>query len=145
MTDAYNNPEPGKSGEENSILSAIKGNPKALYGLIAAIAIVTLGLALFGGGESKVVVNTAISKGQSVVLENPNGGLSHVTAAPGMMGAQTAEEDVEQDICVANSGTHATVEDEQVTGLLPYVKVAISDGPCQGKSGWTSKVNVKGQ
>jgi len=91
------------------------------------------------------VAKAAITKGQSVVLENPNGGLSHVTAAPGMMGAQTAEEDVEQDICVAVPGTPATVEDEQVTGMLPYVKVAITGGPCQGKSGWTTKVNVKAQ
>ena len=145
MTETNNNPELGKGNDASNIVSALKGNPKALYGLIGAIAIVTLGLALFGGNESKVTVNAVFSKGQTVVLENPNGGLSHVTAAPGMMGAQTAEEDVEQDICVANPGTHGTVEDEQVTGLLPYIKVAITDGPCQGKSGWTSKVNVKGQ
>lgn len=142
MTD-NNNLDAGNAAA--GALSAIKNNPKALYGLIGAIVVGSLALALSGGDDSKAVAKAAITKGQSVVLENPNGGLSHVTAAPGMMGAQTAEEDVEQDICVAESGTPATVEDEQVTGMLPYVKVAITGGPCQGKSGWTTKVNVKAQ
>ena len=55
-----------------------------------------------------------------------------------------AEEDQEQSVCVTKAGTKATVEEEMVVGQLPFVKVKVLDGDCQGKSGWTSKVNVKG-
>lgn len=145
MSDSNNNPGAGAGNAALGILNTLKSNPKALYALIAAIAIGSLTMALTGGQDGQVHVKTAVSKGQSVLLENPNGGLSHVTAAPGMMGAQTAEEDQDQDICNAKPGTRATIEEEQVTGQLPYVKVNITDGDCQGKSGWTSKVNVKAQ
>ena len=135
--------------EDNSnagagIINTLKTNPKALYALIAAIAIGSLTLAMTGGGEGgKVQVKAAVSMGQAVNLDNPNGGLSHLTATPGLISASDAEEDSDLNICRAPAGSHATVEEEQVVGLLPFVKVAVTDGECQGKTGWTSKVNVR--
>ncbi len=135
--------------EDNSnavagIINTLKTNPKALYALIGAIAVGSLTIAMTGGGEGgKVQVKAAVSLGQSVTLENPNGGLSHLTATPGLISASDSEEDSDLNICQAPSGSHATVEEEQVVGLLPFVKVAVTDGDCQGKTGWTSKVNVK--
>lgn len=125
------------------ILETLKTNPKAMYAAIGAGILVILGvLSLSGGGGTQAKIAT-IGPGQSVVLENPNGGVSHLTAVPGMQSASEAEENQEVSICVAPEGTRATVEQEQMVGLLPYVKLNITDGVCQGKSGWTSKVNIK--
>ena len=122
--------------------SAIKSNPKLIGGLVAVV-VGGLLLSLAGGGSTGTVAKPILSAGQAVTLENPNGGLSHVTAGPGMMSSSVSEEDKDQSICTAKSGTRGTVEDQQVIDMLSYVKVKISDGDCQGKSGWTSAMNVK--
>ena len=123
--------------------SAIKSNPKLVGGLVGAVVVGGLLLSLAGGGSTGTVAKPILSAGQAVTLENPNGGLSHVTAGPGMMSSSVSEEDKDQSICTAKSGTHGTVEDQQVIDMLSYVKVKINDGDCQGKSGWTSAMNVK--
>lgn len=125
------------------IINTFKTNPKATYALLGAVVVIVL--AVLGTGETesgKVQVKAAVSLGQAVTLENPNGGLSHLTATPGLVSA-SEDEDSDLNICVAPSGSHATIEEEQVVGLLPFVKVTVTDGECQGKAGWTSKVNVK--
>jgi len=123
--------------------SALKSNPKLIGGLVGAVVVGGLLLSLATGGSTGSVPKVMLSSGQAVTLENPNGGLSHVTAGPGMMSTSVSEEDKEQSICTAKSGTHGTVEDQQVIDMLTYVKVKISDGDCQGKTGWTSLMNVK--
>ncbi|MGI9212201.1 MAG: hypothetical protein ACR2HF_06980 [Methylococcaceae bacterium] len=132
------------NGAVASILETLKTNPKAMYAAIGAGLLLILGvLSLSGGGSSTQAKIPTIGPGQSVVLGNPNGGDSHLTAVPGMQSASEAEENQEVSICVAPEGTRATVQEEQLVGLLPYVKLNIIDGVCQGKSGWTSKVNIK--
>lgn len=125
------------------LIETLKSNPKARYAVIGAAVVVLLALMLGGGEEAKKVPTAVISVGSAVTLENPNGGNSHLTTVPGLMSASEAEEDKEQSVCVAKAGTKATVEEEQVVGRLPFVKVKVTDGECQGKSGWTSKVNIK--
>ncbi len=124
-------------------LSSIKSNPMALYGGIAAVVLGGLGYFLIGGNSQSEVRNVSFSQGQEVVIENPNGGLSHITAGPGMMSASVSEEDREQSICTAQPGTHGQIEELQVIDLLSYVKVRMTDGECEGKSGWTTKTNIK--
>lgn len=122
----------------------LQNNPKLLYILIGVVAVGSLTMALTGGGDGgKVQIQATISSGQSVTLNNPNGGLSHLTATPGLISASDAEEDSDLNVCKAPAGSHGTVEEETVVGLLPFVKVAVTDGECQGKTGWTSKVNVR--
>jgi hypothetical protein len=122
----------------------LQNNPKLLYILIGVVAVGSLTMALMGGGDGgKVQIQAAISSGQSVTLNNPNGGLSHLTATPGLISASDAEEDSDLNVCKAPAGSHGTVEQETVVGLLPFVKVTVTDGECQGKTGWTSKVNVR--
>ncbi len=125
------------------IVETLKSNPKALYAAIGALVVIVLVLAMSGGGQ-EVQVKTALSVGQQVILDNPNGGGSHLTTTPGLMSTSEAEEDQEQSVCLTKAGTKAMVEEEMVVGQLPFVKVKVLDGDCQGKSGWTSKVNVKG-
>jgi hypothetical protein len=139
------NDNDNKAAALQNIIETLKTNPKARYGLIGAAVVVVLAMVFGGGGdEVKEVAVKSVSVGQAVVLENPNGGTSHLSTAPGLVSASTAEEDLEQSVCVAPGGTKATVEEEQVVGLLSYVKVKVLDGECQGKSGWTSKFNIKG-
>ena len=126
-----------------NLLATLKANPKLLVGLVGGIAIGGLALNLMGGSDSRPIVNAAMASGQSVTIENPNGGLSHITAAPGMMSASVSEEDVDQSICTARPGTHGVVEEVQVIDLLQYVKVKITDGDCAGKTGWTTRTNLK--
>lgn len=132
---------PSKAAQ--GIVETLKSNPKALYAAIGALVVIVLVLAMSGGGQ-EVQVKTALSVGQQVILDNPNGGGSHLTTTPGLMSTSEAEEDQEQSVCLTKAGTKATVEEEMVVGQLPFVKVKVLDGDCQGKSGWTSKVNVKG-
>ncbi|MDF9391664.1 MULTISPECIES: hypothetical protein [Methylococcus] len=138
------------SNENNSegsakanILDTLKANPKALYAIGGAVVVILLALAMGGGGSGEVQVKTAVQVGQTVVVSNPNVGDSQLTAAPGLMNVASGEEENdEQKICVVKSGTRATVEEESIVGALPFVKLKILDGACEGKSGWTSKVNV---
>lgn len=127
-----------------NIVDNLKSNPKLLY--IGAGAIVLAGIALsMGGGGSEPQARrvAAVSVGQTVTLENPNGGMSHLANAPGMVGvSDSGEEKGEHSICVVPAGTRAQIEEEQVV-LIPFVKVTVLDGSCQGNSGWTSKINVK--
>ena len=126
-----------------NLIAALKANPKARYALIGAVVVIVLALVLSGGSEVAQRTPATLSVGQSVILENPNGGNSHLTSGPGLLNTSGAEEDKEQSVCLAKSGTKAIVREEQVVGQLPFVKVEITDGDCKGKSGWTSKVNVK--
>ncbi len=111
--------------------------------LAGLVALSSAALVLSGCGDDKTSGPIALSNGQSITLENPNGGLSHLTSGPGILSASVAEEDREQTICTAQAGTHGTIEEQQVIDLLSYVKIKITDGECEGKTGWTSKTNIK--
>ncbi len=126
-----------------NVIHTLKTNPKAMYALVGAVVVVILATFMGGGSEGTKITAAAVQIGQTVTLENPNGGNSHLTLGPGMVSASDAEEDKDQSVCVAKGGAKATVEEEQVVGMLPFVKVKVLDGECQGKTGWTSKVNIK--
>lgn len=124
------------------VLETLKTNPKARYALIGAVVVVILA-SFMGGGEEVTKVNTAaVSIGQTVTVENPNGGNSQLTTAPGMMGVADPE-DTDQNVCLVKGAAKGTIEEEQIAGMLSYVKVKMIEGDCQGKAGWTSKINIK--
>lgn len=131
------------AGAAQGIVETLKTNPTARYVLIGAIVVAILAMLMGGGEDVKKVPTAVVSVGSAVTLDNPNGGNSHLTTVPGLVSASDAEEDKDQSVCLAKAGTKATVEEEQVVGMLPFVKVKVLEGDCQGKSGWTSKVNVK--
>lgn len=132
------------AGAAQNIIEILKTNPKARYAVIGAAVVVVLAMFMGGGSEVKQRPIATVSSGQTVTLENPNGGKSHLTAVPGLMSTSDAEEDKEQSVCVAEAGNRGTVEEEQVVGLLSFVKIKVTEGNCQGKTGWTSKINIKG-
>ena len=132
------------------LINTLKTNRKAQYAAGAVVAVILLATFMGGGGgqlpqRGQAVVNT----GQTVILENPNGGNSHLTQGPGLMSAADAEEDKDQSVCLAKAGTQGKVVEVQMIpvlggGSLPFVKIEVLDGDCKGKTGWTSKVNIKG-
>ncbi|SMF95315.1 hypothetical protein SAMN02949497_2675 [Methylomagnum ishizawai] len=131
-------PAPAAQG----LLETLKTNRNAQYALGGAVVVVFLA-SFMGGGDEVTKVNTAaVAIGQTVTVENPNGGNSQLTLAPGMMGAADPE-DTEQNVCLVKGAAKGTIEEEQIAGLLAYVKVKMLEGDCQGKSGWTSKINIK--
>lgn len=144
MSDENENKE-SKESKPNAVTNIInffKSNPKALYALLGAVVVVALAIAMGGGGE-EIQVKTAVSSGQAVTLENPNIGDTQLMAVPGKLSSIEAEGEEGQNVCLAKKGTAATVDEETTVNYIPYVKVTVKDGPCQGKSGWTPKVNVK--
>lgn len=126
-----------------NVLEVLKTNPTARYVLIGAAAVALLAMFMGGGSEVQQKAPTTVTTGQSVTLENPNGGMSQLTMAPGLISTSDAEEDKDQNVCIAEPGNKGTVEEEQVVGLLSFVKVKVAEGNCQGKTGWTSKINLK--
>ena len=128
---------------EGIIMSKQPINPKALYALIAIVALISLIKAVTGEDAGQVQVRAPVTSGQGIILDNPNGGLSHLTVSPGLMNAVDSEDDSDQSVCTVPPGTHGIGEEEQVVGLLPFVKVKVTDGECQGQTGWTSKINLK--
>jgi len=139
MSEESNNSNNAVAG----IIETLKTNPKAVYAAVGGVVGLIILVLSMGGGDGQKAKIASIGPGQTVTLENPNGGSSHLTAVPGMQSASEAEENQEVSICVAVGGTRATVVEEQMVGMLPYVKLNVIDGDCQGKSGWTSKVNIK--
>jgi hypothetical protein len=126
------------------IIETLKTNPTARYVLIGAVVVVLLASFMGGGdGGAPATVIPSISVGQAVTVENPNGGDSMLAVAPGMM-AVADPEDTEQNVCLVKGAAKGkVVEGEQVAAGLSYVKVEMLEGECKGRSGWTSKVNVK--
>jgi hypothetical protein len=122
-----------------------QNNPKALYGGIAGLVIV-LWFLMSGSGGGDVKVSVKVGPGQTVTLNNPNGGKSLIDEQPGNFSMNA--EDEKSFICYAEANTSAKVLDETMIptmggASLPFVKVEITSGSCQGKSGWTSKTNIK--
>ncbi|QSA98739.1 hypothetical protein [Methylococcus sp. EFPC2] len=127
-------------GGAAAVLNILKTNPKALYVVGGAVVAVILLLTLRGGDGEIAQVRTNVSVGQTVTVRNPNIGDTLLVAVPGKLGS--ADTGDEENICVVKPGATALLEEETVANTISFVKVAIQDGECQGKSGWTPKVNI---
>jgi hypothetical protein len=126
-----------------TMLGNFKSNPKIAYVIIGAVAVIGIVLGLSGGSSETQVAKAAISVGQSVTLQNPNGGDTQLNAIPQLVSVAMTEEDDKQIICHVTPGTRGVVEAEQAVGALQFVKVKVTEGPCQGNGGWVAKINVQ--
>jgi len=124
------------------VIEVLKTNATARYAAIGGAAAIMLGIFMSGGDGGTKMAAVQLSAGQTVTVENPNGGNSMLAVAPGMM-AVADPEDTEQNVCLVKGAAKGKVEEEQVAGMLSYVKVTMTDGECKGKTGWTSKTNVR--
>lgn len=129
-----------QGGGVAALINTLKTNPKAMYIAGGAVLAVIVLMMMRGGDGEIAQVRTNVSVGQSVTVRNPNIGDTLLVAVPGKLGS--ADTGDEENICVVKPGATATLEEETVVNTIAFVKVAIQDGECQGKSGWTPKVNI---
>ena len=121
-----------------------QSKPKVFYGGLAAVVIIVLFLLIGGGDTSQAPqVQATLKAGATYRLVNPNGGEVLLVAVPGQFSSADYNEEDTQNICVVDSNTQVVLQEETFVNYIHYVKVKPSAGPCAGKSGWTSKVNIK--
>lgn len=129
-----------------SIDSLKKLDPKIQIAI--GVGVLVFGWLIFspsGDSGQQTIVDT--QKGQSYIVENPNGNTVKLTKAPGVSGGMTdsAEDEGIDDsiVCLVKGGPHGIVEDITLGGLgLRFVKVKITEGTCKDKSGWISAINL---
>lgn len=120
-------------------------NKKVIYGAIGAVALIIIFMIFSSGSDSKLSPNLtkALTMGQTYTLDNPNHGGVLLVKVPGKFGSREDESKDSDNVCVVDGGTAAVVEEETVINYMHFVKVKPQQGDCSGKSGWTSKINVK--
>lgn len=124
----------------NSVLGLQKSNPKVLYGGAVALLIFILFTFVGSGTEDSVQMSMNLVNGQNYVMKNPNGGEVLLTIRP-IFGSAGSGEDT--NVCLVKPDTVVKVVEQTMANYIIYIKVEPQGGDCQGKSGWTSKVNIK--
>ncbi len=136
-------------GKYLALMMALKEkNPLVFYGGIGALVLLVLGLFLLGGGGVEQARVPTIQVGQTYKLVNPNvsgGGDVLLLQAPGRMGSTDPELREKEEVCVVKAGTPAKAVEQTAVNYVKFVKVEPLSGDCQGKSGWTSLVNLKAE
>lgn len=130
-----------------SIDSLKKLSPKTLVAIGVGVLILSwLVFSPSGDLGKRNIVDT--QKGQSYIIENPNGSTVKLTKAPGVSGGMTdsAEDEGIDDsiVCLVKDAPQGTVENVTVGNLgLRFVQVKITGGACKDKSGWISAINLR--
>ncbi|MCI0653785.1 MAG: hypothetical protein L0Y39_04840 [Methylococcaceae bacterium] len=124
----------------NQLVGYLKTNPKALYGVGVVLLIFFLFTFVGSGTKDSAQMGLALVNNQDYVMKNPNGGGVLLTASP-IFGSAGSGEDA--NVCLVKPDTVVKVLEQTMANYIVYIKVAPQSGDCQGKSGWTSKVNIK--
>lgn len=124
----------------NNVLALQKSNPPVFYGVSVALLIVILFMFVGSGAEDSAQMGVALANNQDYVMKNPNGGDVLLTTRP-IFGSAGSGEEI--NVCLVKPDTTVKVLEQTLANYIPYVKVAPLSGDCQGKSGWTSRVNIK--
>ncbi|MGH8475596.1 MAG: hypothetical protein ACRERS_01745 [Methylococcales bacterium] len=124
----------------NNLIVYFKQNPKIALGGGALLLIFFLYTFVGSGAEDSQQMSLALVMNQDYVMKNPNGGNVLLTARP-IFGSAGSGEDL--NVCLVKPDTVVKVVEQTIANYIPYIKVTPQSGDCQGKSGWTSKVNIK--
>lgn len=124
----------------NSLVAYLKANPKMAIGVGVALVIFFLFNFCGSGAEDSKQMGIALVMNQDYVLKNPNGGEVLLTTRP-VFGSAGSGEDT--NVCLVKPDTVVKVVEQTIANYISYIKVTPQAGDCQGKSGWTSKVNIK--
>lgn len=117
-----------------------KSNPKVFYGGAFVLLIFFLFTFVGSGPEDAVQMSVNLVNGQNYVMKNPNGGDVLLSTRP-VFGSAGSGEDT--NVCLVKPETVVKVTEQTMANYITYVKVEPQGGDCKGKSGWTSKVNIK--
>lgn len=124
----------------STLLNLREDNPKVFYGGIAAVVVVFLLIVITPGGKD--VESQAFSMNSTYTFSNPNGGNILLTAVPTFSSADYVGED-SINICTVKPGAQGKLIEKRVVNYIPYIRLEVMNGDCQGKKGWTSSVNIK--
>ncbi len=117
-----------------------KDNPKILYGVLVVLVMLFIFNFVGSGTQDTVHSSTALVNGNTYTMLNPNGGETLLLSVPTFGSAGSGDD---MNICLVDTGTSVKLDEQTVVNYINYVKVSPTEGSCQGKSGWTSKVNIK--
>jgi hypothetical protein len=127
-------------------IKGIKIKKTVLIGAGAVIAAL-LGLMMISGDDAKIApqINQTLVPGNTYTLFSPNVGIGEVllVRSPGQFSSREDESADSNNVCVVAGSTPAVFEQETLINYISYVKVKPKTGTCVGKTGWTSKVNLK--
>lgn len=125
-------------------MSGIKITKKMMYAVAGIIALLIIILIFNAGSDATIdpALTQSLSVGQTYTLKNPNRGDVLLVKTPGKFGSREDESKDSENVCVVEGSTPAIVEQETVVNYMHFVKVKPTKGDCEGKSGWTSKINV---
>jgi hypothetical protein len=128
-------------------------NPKAFYGIIAAIVLSIL-VFMMTGGESKSVSGPSIKDlaiGQKYSLKSPNSVDSSATIrlvpVPGTLAAYDDSEEEDRNAVCQHMPQGTPVEVMEFSDFAGnkkmFVKVKIVNGECKDKDGWVLAIDVQ--
>jgi hypothetical protein len=128
-------------------------NPKAFYGIIAAVVLPIL-IMMMSGGDTKSLSGPTIKElaiGQKYALKAPNtvdpGATVRLVPVPGTLAAyDDSEEDDRKAVCQHMPiGTPVEVMEFSDFGgnRKMFVKVKVLDGECKDKDGWVLAIDVQ--
>lgn len=124
----------------SSVTDLQKNNPKVFYGAVGVILIVFVFTFVGSGAKDSGHVAMTLVNGNTYVVKNPNGGGTLLLSQPAFGSAESGDD---MNICVVEPGVSVRLEEQTIVNYINYIKISPVEGPCQGKSGWTSKVNLK--
>ena len=124
----------------DNVLALRTSNPKAFFGGLFVLLIIFLFTFVGSGTEDSAQMSANLVNGQTYTMFNPNGGEVLLTTRP-IFGSAGSGEDT--NVCLVKPDTQVRIDEQTIANFITYIKASPISGDCQGKSGWTSKVNIK--
>ncbi|MDA1342624.1 MAG: hypothetical protein O2966_01845 [Proteobacteria bacterium] len=141
------------SNQIAAMMSLKESNPKAFYGILAAVILPILFI-MMSGGESNTVTGPSIKElaiGQKYSLKSPNtvdpSAKIRLVPVPGTLAAYDDSEEADRNAPCQHLGQGTPVEVMEFSDFggkkKMFVKVKVADGECKDKDGWVLAIDVQ--
>ncbi len=141
------------SNQIAAMMSLKESNPKAFYGILAAVILPIL-IIMMSGGESKTVSGPtikALAIGQKYSLKSPNtvdpSAKIRLVPVPGTLAAYDDSEEADRNAPCQHMAQGTPIEVMEFSDFggnkKMFVKVKVTDGECKDKDGWVLAIDVQ--
>lgn len=141
------------SNQIAAMMSLKESNPKAFYGILAAVILPILFI-MMSGGESNTVTGPSIKEltiGQKYSLKSPNtvdpSAKIRLVPVPGTLAAYDDSEEADRNAPCQHLRQGTPVEVMEFSDFggkkKMFVKVKVADGECKDKDGWVLAIDVQ--